>query len=241
MTTLVLNAWWGSRLESAETCALRLQDMFARLGPVHPVFGRWRQQAKTKSAAQRPFCSMPPDATELREIIAKTGERHVTGRPLPELGYWFSAWNELDAEHSLSFSCRPGQANDRVAEPNKIEFSFGKETPGNRDLLDYEVLNAVLVAVGQAWEVNWGVIEPWEYDLRPLDENGHYRRPWGGWLTYLSPSFAAKVRPPTGVIGEALSHGGLMMAVAKQRFDPNNPAQVRIYNAIQASLRPLQT
>jgi immunity protein 52 of polymorphic toxin system len=144
MSSLVFHACWGSRLESPDGCALHLGEMLRRLAVVHPVFGRWRRKAKTKAAAQGPFCSMPPDSLELRDIIEKTGERHITGTPLPELGYRFYARNELDEDHSLSFSCRPGRLDNKITEPNSIDFSFGRETPGNRDLLNYSVLKECL-------------------------------------------------------------------------------------------------
>jgi hypothetical protein len=76
--------------------------------------------------------------------------------------------------------------------------------------------------------------------LRPQDSKGDLLRPWGGWLTYLSPSFASKVTPPPVAITERLTDGGISMAVTKDQFDPTNPPQVAVYNAIQACLRPLQ-
>jgi immunity protein 52 of polymorphic toxin system len=99
----------------------------------------------------------------------------------------------------------------------------------------------VLIAVGQSWDVNWGTVEPWNYDLQPRDAEGHLIRPWGGWLTYLSPSFAGKVTPAPAAVTERLSDDGILVAVTKDQFDPSNPSQVVVYNAIQACLRPLQT
>jgi hypothetical protein len=182
---------------------------------------------------------MPPDAAELREIIAKTGERHITGRLLPELGYSVSAWNELDEDHGLFFRARVGEEREGIGDFNSIFFQLGKETSANRDL-NYAVLKQVLIAVGQSWNADWGTVEPWGCDLRPQDSKGDLLRPWGGWLTYLSPSFASKVTPPPVAITERLTDGGISMAVTKDQFDPTNPPQVAVYNAIQACLRPLQ-
>jgi hypothetical protein len=241
MSSLVLHAWWGSRLESPDVCALHLEEMLRRVAVLHTVFGRWRKRAKTKAAAQRPFCSMPPDARELRGIIAKTVERHVTGRPLPELGYRFSAWNELDEDHALFFRAEVGEERKGVGDFNSIFFQLGRETPANGDLLNYAVLTDVLVAVAQSWNADWGTIEPRANDLRWHDAKGDLLRPWPGWLTYLSPSFAAKIMPPAAAITERLSDGGLLVAITKDPFDPNDPAQVLAYNATQACLKPLQT
>jgi hypothetical protein len=241
MSSLALNAWWGSRLETTDACATHLEEMLRRLASLHPIFGRWRRRAKTKSAAQRPFCSMPPVTAELRDIIAKTGERHITGRLLPELGYRFSAWNELDEDHALFFHAKVGEQRDGVGDFNNIFFQLGREGSANRDLLNYGVLKDVLIAVAQSWNADWGTVEPSGYDLRPRDAKGDLIRPWGGWLTYLSPAFATKVTPPAAAVTEHPSNGGLLMAVTKSQFDPSNPAQVAVYNAIQASLRPLQT
>lgn len=241
MSSLVLNAWWGSRLESADVCALHLEEMLRRLSALHPVFGRWRRKGKTKAAAQQPFCSMPPDRAELQNAIAKTGERHVTGGPLPELGYRFSAWNELDDDHGLFFSAEVGEKRNGVGDFNNVFFQLGRESSANRDLLNYAVLKDVLVAVGQSWKADWGTIEPWGCDLRPQDPKGDLLRPWGGWLTYLSPAFASKITPPAAAVSEGLSNGGLLMTVTKDQFDPSNSSQVAVYTAVQASLRPLQT
>jgi hypothetical protein len=241
MSSLVLQAWWRSRLESPDACAVHLEEMLRRLAILHPVFGRWRRQAGSKAAAQRPFCSMPPVAAELRDIIAKAGEHHITGRPLPELGYWLSAWNELDKDHGLFFHAKVGEQREGVGDFNNVFFQLGKETSANHDLLNYLVLKDVLVAVGQAWNVDWGTVEPWACDLRPHDTKGDLLRPWGGWLTYLSPAFATKIAPPVVAVTECLSNGGLLMAVTKEQFDLSDPSQVAIYNSIQASLRPLQT
>ena len=241
MSTLVLHSWWPSRLESPEVCALHLQEMLGRLAPLHPVFGRWRRKAKTKAAAQQPFCSMPPDAAELRDIIAKTGERHVSGRPLPELGYRFYAWNELDDDHALFFRAEVGEERKGVGDFNNIFFQLGQQTPANGDLLNYSVLKDVLIAVGQSWNADWGTVEPWGCDLRPVDLKGHLLRPWGGWLTYLSPGFARQIKPPAAAVIERLSDSSMLMGVAKDPFDPNSSSQVAVYNAIQASLKPLQS
>lgn len=241
MSSLVLHAWWPSRLEGPESCAVHLEEMFLRLATLHPVFGRWRRQASSKAAAQHTFCSMPPNANELRDIIARTGERDVNGRPLPQLGYRFYAWNELDKDHSLFFRAEVGEQRDGVGDFNNIFFQLGQPTPTNRDLLSCPVLKDVLVGVAESWNADWGTVEPWGCDLRPKAANGDLLRPWGGWLTYLAPAFASKVTPPTAAMSERLSNGALLIAVAKDQFDPSNPSQVAVYNGIQASLRPLQT
>ena len=241
MSSLVLHAWWPSRLESPDICAVHLEEMLRRLVRLHPVFGRWRRQASSKAAAQRPFCSMPPEAKELRDIIANAGKHHVTGRPLPELGYRFSAWNELDEDHGLFFNAKVGEQRGGVGDFNKIFFQLGREAAANRDFLNFAVLKDVLVTVGQSWNADWGTVEPWACDLIPRDAKGDLIRPWGGWLTYLSPAFATKVTPPAAAVTEHLSNGGVLMAVTKGQFDPGNPSQVAVYNAIQTSLKPLQT
>jgi hypothetical protein len=128
-----------------------------------------------------------------------------------------------------------------VVDFNNIFFQLGRKSPANRDLLNYSVLKDVLVAVAQSWNAGWGTIEPWGCDLRPKDPKGDLLRPWGGWLTYLSPAFACKITPHAAAISERLSNKGLLLAVTKDQFDPTNPSQVAVYNAIQASLRPLQT
>jgi hypothetical protein len=215
--------------------------MFRRLARLHPIFGRWRRQANSKAAAQRPFCSMPPDARELRNIIAKAGESHITGRPLPELGYRFGAWNELDEDHGLFFHAKVGEKRDGVGDFNSIFFQLGRESSANRDLLNYAVLKDTLVAVAQSWNADWATIEPWACDLIPRDAKGDLIRPWGGWLTYLCPAFACKITPPVTAISERLSNEDLLLAVTKDQFDPSSPSQVAVYNAVQASLRPLQT
>lgn len=70
---------------------------------------------------------MPPDALELRGIIAKAGESHITGRHLPELGYRFAAWNELDEDHGLFFHAKVSEKRDGVGDFNSIFFQLGRE------------------------------------------------------------------------------------------------------------------
>ena len=238
--SLTLNAWWKPRPETADACAEHLQEMLVRLTCVHPVFNCWKKKAKTKKDAQKPFCAMPPEIAQLRTIVAANIMRDDSNKPWPELGYRISAWNELDKYHGLFFHAGVGAWNNNVPEPNNIFFQLGNAAPANEDLLNYCILRDILIAVTQSWGAEWATIERWDDDRRPKDEEGNLRRPWGGWITYLSPTYARLVMPPAAAINENLSHGGLLIAVTKDQFILDDPAQTAVYDAVQACLRPLQ-
>ena len=236
---LTLNAWWQTRDESAESCARRLSDMLARLALLHPVFAQWRQQGDSEEESQEPLCSMPPDHRELQNFVEANIMRDDADEPWPELGYSLSAWNEVDDSHGLSFHIRAG-VRDGV-DANSLFFQLGNVAPANSDLLNYDVLKDVLNAVCQAWDVDWGTIEPFDWERRLKDSSGHFCRPWGGWLTYLSPAYRGGIKMPIPeAITEPLSNGGMLIALTKEGFNESDPTQLATYDAVQKALRPLQ-
>jgi hypothetical protein len=238
--SLNLDVRWAQRPESAEACARHLQEMLVRLAIIHPIFGRWREQAETEEEAQNPFCAMPPDITEMRSIVEANIMRDDSNRPWPELGYALSAWNAIDSTHSLSLRVHAGAWNDNVLDPNGIRCQLGNATPENRDFLHYQVLKEVLIAVGQSWNADWGIIGPFAFRRPPKDAEVNYGRPRPGWLTYLSPKNAGLVTPPSAAITESLADGALLIAVTKDQFDPDDRSQMALYDAVQASMGPLQ-
>jgi hypothetical protein len=64
--------------------------------------------------------------------------------------------------------------------------------------------------------------------------------PWGGWITYLCPSFTQLITPPTSAIVEPVSNGGMLMLVTEGQFDSEDPAHVAVSDAIQTCLEPAQ-
>jgi len=184
---------------------------------------------------------MPPYFEELRHVIADKVQNDDAGQPWPELGYSFSAWNELDEFHGLFFHAKVGAADMTLPEPNSIFFQLGNPRPENQDFLNASILTQMLIAVSESWNADWGVVEPWAYDRKLKDAKGHLLRPWGGWLTYLSPAYAREISPPPSARSERLPSGALLIKATDEQFSANNPTHIVVADAVQACLKPLQS
>ncbi len=74
-----LKAYWGDRPETDGECGARCAQMMTRLAAIDPVFGQWCKQAMSRAAANKPFCSMPPQVAELARKFDKN--RRYQGHP----------------------------------------------------------------------------------------------------------------------------------------------------------------
>ncbi|MGA2087427.1 MAG: Imm52 family immunity protein [Stellaceae bacterium] len=236
-----LYAFWKARPESTEACAERLARMFQDLAAIHPAFARWCKKAMTLAPPDKPFCSMPPQIKELTAIFDKGRYfKDVPREPIPQLGYMVYAWNGIRGPQGLSFSVHAGAYTERKRDPNMVDFGFQGIEPGNESLLNAKILKQVLLAVVSAWEADWGVIESWGYEGQLKNADGQLFRPWGGWITYLSPAYAQKISPPRTATVEQTPGGGLLMLATEEPFTATNPAHVAAVDAIQACLKPIQ-
>jgi hypothetical protein len=233
-----LKVRWAPRDEPLATCAGRLARMLERLEAVHPNLTHWRRKAKTRAAAYKPFCAMPPSLPELEGILLRG--RHFASASkelMPELGYSAAAWNGLDEPQSLSLRLSVGVYYERWLYPNDIRVD-GLQA-GNQ-LVSATNLKRILLAIAECWDADWGVVDTWGYQGVSLDAEGRPLLPYGGWLTYLASAFAEKVAPPPGVTTERTFDGGLFMLVSDEPFDVTNATHVGRLDAVQKALAPVQ-
>jgi hypothetical protein len=235
--TYYLNARWLPRNDPLSNCAERFARMLDRLAEIHPNLSDWRRKASSRTAAFRPFCSMPPSIAELETILLRG--RYFTSASrqwTPDLGYSVSAWNGLDAPQSVSLRLHVGVYSHRLY-PNEVEIEGLR--PGNV-LLDSSLLRCILAAIADCWDADWGIVELWGYDRLTVDSSDKPLLPYGGWLTYLCKSLAEKITLPSGVFSERTQDAGLLMLASEEPFSAANPIHVARLDAIQRALAPVQ-
>jgi hypothetical protein len=236
-------AFWGSRPESTAICAARLARMFTDLALIHPLFAHWNRTANSRAAADKPFCGMPPNVEELTRVFEKG--RHFKDDPpdpWPEMGYSVHAWNGRDDACGVSLDVHAGSYGDGDSiDSNSIFMEFDGAQPDNEDFVNAKVLARALVAVAEAWDANWGVIETWDYKGRKEDANGQLLRPWGGWITYLAARYTGRIARPPAMRAEPTAGGGLAIIAMEEPFTVANPAHVAALDALQQALAPIQS
>jgi hypothetical protein len=211
--------------------------MLEGLADIHPNLMDWRRQAKTRAAAYKLFCAMPPSLPELESILRLGRHFKSASHELsPELGYSATAWNGLDEPQSMSLHARVGGYYYRWLYPNRIEIEGLRK--GN-ELVDATLLKRALLAIATCWDADWGVVETWDYKGRIVDFNDKPLVPYGSWLTYLSRALAVKMAPPSDVCAERTRDGGLFLLVSQEPFDVANSTHVARLDAVQKSLAPV--
>jgi hypothetical protein len=224
-----LEARWGPRRESIGWCATRCARMLEGLATIDPIFAHWYKQGMSRAKANKPFCSMPPDIQEFRQIFARAPD------------FALSAWNGIDGPRGVSFGCWVGHGRNYPIFPNHVDISLPRSTPESVDLLTVAVLKPAILAVIAAWDPDWATVQAASY-LERLGElgRGRYPRFRSGWMSYVSPRHAPRVSPPATVIVEHTLGGGLLMLATEERFTTANDDHVAVADAIQECLGPLQ-
>jgi hypothetical protein len=240
MTDYKLSGYWRRRGETAIGAATRLAQMLERLVTVHPVFSRWNQKADTREEADEPFCTMPPRIEELINTVAATQDSAVTSPDEKLWSFSLSAWNGREDGFAAMFIIHAGESGGYQAEPNSIRFQLPETKPKTADVFNTNVLKRLLLAAAIPWEADWAVIETPEYRGMLKDADGYPLHPWGGWITYLCPAYARMVIPPSSVVVEQVSDGGILLFATEAQFNADDPAHVAAADAIQACLEPVQ-
>ncbi len=228
-------AYWGPRPETPAACAPKALQMFEALSKLDPVFANW----SINSLNEKPVPISSLGVEQILQIIA-SGQHYtdVGHQPMRDLGYSIYAHNNLLKPRTLSMSTKLGGYTTSNQFANKI--SIHTRWPCEEPFIDIRILKPVLLALVQIWNANWGDVSPMEfYEQLPRDKNRHSPRFRGGWMTYLSAPFAAKIEPPHSAICERTPGGGLLMTATKERFDVANPAHVAVARDINAALAPL--
>lgn len=235
-----VEAYWGSRQESPRDCAIRLARMLEGLAKAHPAFSQWNKQANSRAAANKPAWAMPPDLDELTMVFQKGRQYKDRPRTLwPEIGYRLSAWNGRDPPYGTSLSVTPGSYVESRSLPNTIDLSLDRASLDNADFISASVLKPALLSVANAWEPDYAVVVPWTYWPQVFGDDG-YPQLRSGWMTYLAPKYASRLRPPPAAIVESVSNGGILLLATEEQFDMKNSAHLTAAGAVQTALEPLQ-
>jgi hypothetical protein len=203
--------------------------MLEGLAAIDPIFTHWYNQGETREEANTPFCAMPPNVQQLRNLLAEAPE------------FALADWNGIDGARGSSFAFWVGDGRNSPIFPNTVDMSLPRDTPESADLLTVAVLKPTLLAVVAAWDPDWATVAVPSY-LKPLYDlpAGHFPAFRSGWMTYLSPRHALRVSPPPAAIVEHTPGGGLLLLATEARFTTANADHVAVADAIQACLAPLQ-
>lgn len=235
-----VEARWRPRAESTHDCAVRLARMLDGLAKAHPAFSRWNKQANSRAAADKSAWVMPPDIDELTRVFDKGRQYKDRPRiPWPEIGYRVSAWNGIDPPYGASLSVAPGTYSEARSLPNTIDLKVNRAVPDNTDFVNIAVLKPALLSVATSWEPDYAVVVPWTYWPQVFGDDGHPQLR-SGWMTYLAPKYASRLRPPPAAIVESVSNGGILLLATEEQFDMKNSAHLAAAGAVQTALEPLQ-
>jgi Immunity protein 52 len=106
--------------------------------------------------------------------------------------------------------------------------------------VDFRTCFVRQIALATLWRANWASAFPLDLlDQLPTYEKRLNARLYGGWITYLSPPWAAKITPPKSAILERAPDGGLLMIATEETFRVDNPRHVAVAREIDAALAPL--
>jgi len=231
---------WRPRPASTHDCAVRLARMLGGLAKAHPAFARWNKKAKSRTAANQPAWTTPPDVGELMAAFEKGRQfKDAPRQPWPEMGYRVSAWNGRDGPTGASLSVHAGTYATYSVYPNTLDLALKPVSADNADLICTAVVRSALLSIVSAWEPDYGSVVCWDYYRRLF---GEQRWPpfRSGWMTYLAPQYASRITPPPTAIVEPVPGGGLLLLATAERFSMDNPAHLAVADAIQAALDPLQ-
>ncbi|HLI12918.1 MAG TPA: Imm52 family immunity protein [Alphaproteobacteria bacterium] len=218
-------AFWGPRQESAEACARRMACMLEAFVAVHSVLSRWNKMAWTRKAADTPFCAMPPRIDELTKIFEK-GKYYTDKRPrkpIEDLGFSVSAWNGHDDDCGVQLTVGAGKYTDSTSEPNSVQMELRRACAGNADFISAPIMKKMTHAVVEAWQPNWAALKNNDYTGATTDFRGFPLRPWGGWITYLSPPLAQQLAPAADIISSPLPMAG--SSSSQPRSPPTSPTR----------------
>jgi hypothetical protein len=225
-------AFWGPREEAPEAIADRYIWMVETLARIDPVFTPWFFVGIRKTL---PFdqarAKLPALIAEYvgRDWVPAQGHRFAgknsrkftprsigimgrAGNRLPEIGY---SYNTVNLETAPSYIC-----------------------PTDASIVTYDLFRAAMVAIIQAWDVEWCMAYPTDLmDFWPrVTEDKRLRL---AWMTYISPYFASLIPPPQGIESQIGTRGGVLMVATRERFDVANPEHMEAARAIDAAIAPL--
>ena len=233
---------WGVKRELPIQLAERFLIIVNSLRRLGPAFRNWNWLETIRAYGEEENGILVP-LDENPKQLARAIEHNVncendrTYTPDPDSGYFLlAATGEDTISNYLQVSAtaantqswhRPPFANDA-----DIIFAANGARPS---IVCFDTVKSLLLIMAETWEASSGVaFSSGDFDMDLAGKGFKW-----GWMTYLSPYFANRIEPPTGVILDYRPNGGLFMAATTEVFDRANPVHYDAAQTIRRALDPL--
>ena len=231
-----IKAYWGPRRENAAVLAPRMLRMLQGLADIDPFLSGW-QWVGRKNLVPTNELDVP---TVERLLKSHMSRDDGDGKPIPELGHYFSIHTRWGHQSQLQLTGRVGVHAPSGGYDNDIDLDTNSRFPPDEAVIKYGMYKAALTFLATLWRANWVVALPRDlFQLLPRDEKRMTVRLYGGWITFLSSAWATKITPPKSAIVERAPDGGLLMIATEETFRIDNPRHVAVAREIDAALAPL--
>ena len=231
---------WGARTATPLELAKRFLVTLDCLRRVGPIFDGWRwMEAIRMPGEEENGHLIPLDQDPCR--LARAIERNVnceddrTYTADPDRGYFLLAASKDDGEPNYVHACVVAAnilSSYILPFANNASICFGAN--GARPtIVCFDTVKSFLLIMAETWEASSGVaFSSGDFDMDLAGKGFKW-----GWMTYLSPYFANRIEPPTGVILDYRPNGGLFMAATV--FDRAKPVHYDAAQTIRRALDPL--
>jgi hypothetical protein len=228
--------YWGARRETPAQLAPRMLQMLQGLAQIDPLLSGWQWFGDTKFVSAEQL-----DLTTAKKLLELGLYRDDSGkRPLLSLGYHFQIHTRWRQPSELNLWGKLGVGIPGSSYDNDVTLDTNYRLAPDDALIKYNIFSRALVFLAILWKANWACAHPIALsDLLPSDAKRRTSRLYGGWITYLSARWAAKVTPPKSAIVERAPDGGLLMIATEETFRVDNPRHVAVAREIDAALAPL--
>jgi hypothetical protein len=190
----------------------RLVSLFAGLAAANAAFATWFRQANSRKAASKPSWRMPPSAADIAALLRAGAQKYDDGRPWPEMGFRFSAWNGSD-ERPCSIHAVVGAPPDEMGPRNRFEMQIAG---GEGGAVCYPQLSALVRLLAETLDPDCVDVfsMPYALALNAIGEKAYC--PCGGLMTYVRDRFLKKW-PMPGIVGESMAGGKAFRASSEPR------------------------
>jgi hypothetical protein len=145
-----VGVYWSSRRESREQCAMKIAEFLIALRSMHPVFGQWhvpvRSRKKKETARELPW-----DASSIANLLTQN-QKDIGKEVIPELGFGYAGWNEVDQHLSANFTMYSGSYSNHVGNSVVVEIT-------DRSAFPVTILGDVLRKAVQVFDPDEGTVE----------------------------------------------------------------------------------
>ena len=228
--------YWGPRRETPAELAPRMLRMLEGLAQIDPLLSGWQWFGGKKLVPEREL-----NLTTAESLLEFGLERDkLTKKPLLSLGYYVSIHTRWRQPSELELQGKLGVGIPGFFYDNEVTLATSYLKPPDEAVLKYRIFKPALVLLATLWKANWACAHPIALsDLLPHDTRRRTCSLYGGWITYLSAAWAAKVTPPKSALVERAPDGGLLMIATVETFRVDNPQHVAVAREIDAALAPL--